>query len=662
MAANIFQTSFSQISETQASAYMRGRNSTSSLKRAREIDERKRKQAEKDATSILGSFVRDVGADCGDGTGSSESVDGNLPKVKKNISKKQEINDFLSSFQDKAVRGETFDASASARAGNFSQNDASHGSSSYDDDSSEREPSTNVFVSNIAPTVTEEVLRELFAQWGRVASVKIMWPRTHEERARGRNTGFVAYFVRAEAEQALDALLGGITLQGMKLGTGWGKALDAKTLRELDRVDRSNRAKNVGREGGDTALRVAAVITGAAALSSYSGGPRRPQSSFAKQASHTLAPVHGLRPNHSLEIRSVRIPKNPRVRAVIDTVARYVARDGSQFESAFVALKCGGYSIAPGPSSAGAFDGVDVDVSSSTFYRRFLLEKNAPEHVYYRWKVFSLCQGDELFSWMVNQEASTFIMERDGPTWRPPQQDQLTLKLLELDQLEEEERMQKQRSLPAGSFLASRDKRDFLQLLDSLTLERSRINELMRFALIRSYAAPDIISTIMSRAFYHDSLTPAPVMVTHLYLISDLLHNSGSSRPHASTFRTHIEVKLPEIFKVMGKAHQGITGRLSAKAMEIRVEKVLSAWDKWGVFTSRFLDQLRCSFRNTDSAARQKEMKAESHAVVLNGVEMEPSSQSHNLSKPEKYASQHDSEGTSLNSQIDGEAFDPDEF
>ena len=121
--------------------------------------------------------------------------------------------------------------------------------------------------------------------------------------------------------------------------------------------------------------------------------------------------------------------------------------------------------------------------------------------------------------------------------------------------------------------------------------------------------------TIMSRAFYHDSLTPAPVMVTHLYLISDLLHNSGSSRPHASTFRTHIEEKLPEIFKVMGMAHQGITGRLSARAMEIRVEKVLAAWDKWGVFTSRFLDQLRCSFHNRDMAAKQKEMKAKSSSM-----------------------------------------------
>ena len=63
----------------------------------------------------------------------------------------------------------------------------------------------------------------------------------------------------------MDALLGGMELEGMKLVTGWGKALDAKTLRELDRVDRTNHPTGAAREGGDNALRVAAVITGAAA-------------------------------------------------------------------------------------------------------------------------------------------------------------------------------------------------------------------------------------------------------------------------------------------------------------------------------------------------------------------------------------------------------------
>lgn len=52
------------------------------------------------------------------------------------------------------------------------------------------DPSTsNVFVGSLAPTVTEEEVGALFAPFGRIHSVKVMWPRTDEERARGFNKG-----------------------------------------------------------------------------------------------------------------------------------------------------------------------------------------------------------------------------------------------------------------------------------------------------------------------------------------------------------------------------------------------------------------------------------------------------------------------------------------
>ena len=44
--------------------------------------------------------------------------------------------------------------------------------------------STNIYVGNLAPTVTEELLQRKFGKFGSLLSVKIMWPRTDEERAR----------------------------------------------------------------------------------------------------------------------------------------------------------------------------------------------------------------------------------------------------------------------------------------------------------------------------------------------------------------------------------------------------------------------------------------------------------------------------------------------
>lgn len=56
--------------------------------------------------------------------------------------------------------------------------------------------------------MNEEMLCQEFGRYGPLASVKIMWPRTDEERARERNCGFVAFMNRRDAERALKHLNG----------------------------------------------------------------------------------------------------------------------------------------------------------------------------------------------------------------------------------------------------------------------------------------------------------------------------------------------------------------------------------------------------------------------------------------------------------------------
>lgn len=56
--------------------------------------------------------------------------------------------------------------------------------------------------------MTEEMLCKEFGKYGPLASVKIMWPRTDEERTRVTNRGFVAFMTRKDAERALAALDG----------------------------------------------------------------------------------------------------------------------------------------------------------------------------------------------------------------------------------------------------------------------------------------------------------------------------------------------------------------------------------------------------------------------------------------------------------------------
>ncbi|RHY32198.1 hypothetical protein DYB32_002766 [Aphanomyces invadans] len=64
------------------------------------------------------------------------------------------------------------------------------------------EDSTNLYVNNLAPSVTEAQLRALFGAHGPIYSIKVMWPRSDEERARGRNCGFVCFCKRLHADSA----------------------------------------------------------------------------------------------------------------------------------------------------------------------------------------------------------------------------------------------------------------------------------------------------------------------------------------------------------------------------------------------------------------------------------------------------------------------------
>ncbi|PKU45733.1 u2 snrnp-associated surp motif-containing hypothetical protein [Limosa lapponica baueri] len=83
---------------------------------------------------------------------------------------------------------------------------------------------TNLYLGNINPQMNEEMLCQEFGRFGPLASVKIMWPRTDEERARERNCGFVAFMNRRDAERALKNLNGKM-IMSFEMKLGWGKAV-----------------------------------------------------------------------------------------------------------------------------------------------------------------------------------------------------------------------------------------------------------------------------------------------------------------------------------------------------------------------------------------------------------------------------------------------------
>ncbi|KAI0305712.1 hypothetical protein B0F90DRAFT_1808891 [Multifurca ochricompacta] len=95
---------------------------------------------------------------------------------------------------------------------------------------------SNIFVANLPPHVTEQSLGNFFARMGPVGSVKIMWPRGDSAfgpgadmtaARRNRNSGlsgFVSFMKRKDAEAALKEF-DGFDWGGSVLRVGWSKAV-----------------------------------------------------------------------------------------------------------------------------------------------------------------------------------------------------------------------------------------------------------------------------------------------------------------------------------------------------------------------------------------------------------------------------------------------------
>ena len=126
-----------------------------------------------------------------DGAAAAATSAGKARSSRKTAGGKKNIDMFLEEIKSRQETGAThqlYDGQPAA---------LSRGGSHPDGDPT----TTNLYCGNLAATVTEEVLISKFGVFGPIVSVKVMWPRTDEERARARNCGFVSFKIRKDAEE-----------------------------------------------------------------------------------------------------------------------------------------------------------------------------------------------------------------------------------------------------------------------------------------------------------------------------------------------------------------------------------------------------------------------------------------------------------------------------
>ena len=484
-----------------------------------------------------------------------------------------------------------------------------------------------------------------------------MWPRTAEERARNRNTGFVCFMTRAGAQDAMDAYQDADPLgTGRRLVLRWGKNVKKtvkfgtggvptnlrKKSRDEPEMNEGNNAKFMDRNDSIGAVSTTSIerkndvstesiklegqYVESTATKSYpseqNGATQKSNSSSKIQP--VLGPIYDPL-QHSAEAIIVTMPTDPRRLKVITTVASFVAKDGSIFEHKLIEAQSSNPEfrfLLPRDDSASRLPGNSNPYSSDDDVQRLA------EHIFYRWRVYSFAQGDGINSWRTNP----FVMiEPHGRFWIPPplneaaaQQEEEAEKRREeviLAAQEERRNLSEKKEFMTGRQLEHAkfsigltqekgggiklndwEKETFHELLrKKLCASQESICEAMAFAFDKSGAAKEISELLKEALLESNNGISVDTRIARLFLVSDILFNSQQPGVrNAFQYRSAIEAMSPEVFESLGRHGNGKAGRMTMNKLRRAVSSVLSAWTNWSVYNTTFLDELQSRFEGRE--------------------------------------------------------------
>ncbi|CAI5739911.1 unnamed protein product [Peronospora destructor] len=288
-------SSLTSLTDDKLARFVLGHQKKTKFHKEREDREAKKRQADEEAAMMYATFVASF--DNEDET-KGKTFRGSEMNKRSNEMKQKETEQMQYKRQNMTIQGpkkrraidEFLEEMKERGPAPVSLERAEIAKGSFDDGNPD---TTNLYVGNLAPTITEEVLEAEFGRYGEIYSVKIMWPRSEEERARKRNCGFVSFYERRDADDAR-VNLDNKELEGQPMIVGWGKAV-----------------KILPRERTSEVL-LPSTVTSA-----------------------SVKPVKSIVEQNLTSDQTIRIElPNEEVRRRVDHLAHYVATDGLQFENA----------------------------------------------------------------------------------------------------------------------------------------------------------------------------------------------------------------------------------------------------------------------------------------------------------------------------------------
>ncbi|KAA1476033.1 hypothetical protein DENSPDRAFT_826777 [Dentipellis sp. KUC8613] len=420
---------------------------------------------------------------------------------------------------------------------------------------------TNLFVANLPPHVTEQSLGMFFARCGPVGSVKVMWPRsdaTHGPGAdmtatrRNKNaglSGFVSFLKRKDAEAALREF-DGFDWGGSVLRVGWSKAVPiaAKPMYVW------NKSRSHSRERGSHSP--SRDRRRSSSRDRYPRSSRRSRSrSYSRSRSRSRSP----------DFRGARRPSS---RSRYDRRSRSPRGHRSSYDD--------------------ARDGEGDDITDD-FIRMVASEVRGHGDKYEK-SLKEREKNNPKYAFLTNERHRRYRYYRsllDGRQDLEPEfDDEGYNSIYSTDSAEESER-ERTRKTKLGKYARKR----FESMLRGLSGTRGELARCMAFSLEHAEAANEVADIIVSSLLVDG--TPVPRKISRLHLICDILHNSAAPLPMAWKFRQEFQSRLGLVFDHFSTIYHSFPGRITAETFKKQIMAVVDIWEDWIVFAPEFTAELK---------------------------------------------------------------------
>ncbi|KAK9448281.1 uncharacterized protein V1518DRAFT_418530 [Limtongia smithiae] len=252
----------------------------------------------------------------------------------------------------------------------------------------------------------------------------------------------------------------------------------------------------------------------------------------------------------------------------------------------------------------------------------FLFDCDLPEHVYYRWKLWSIVSGEGVNTWSTS---ATEIFD-NGVLWIPPKLPTTIddeIERLDNENIDEEEKNTAGDTTASSSdnlkapYLGAIPHLHLTLLLQHLSMRRGAIARLMAFAIDNAHAAEEIVDVICDSILSTRASTT--LRVARLWAVGDILYNSGMGIGGISKgvwkYRTLFQTKLVRVFSGLHEVFKAFDGRIRADNFRRQIVSVLNVWEGWNVFTHEAMAEMTTEFMGTNKEQEEPDKQvAESKA------------------------------------------------